>query len=722
MRSVIAIGCFFISGIAGLVYEVCWIRRASLVFGSTTFALSTVLAVFFLGLALGSYTFGRLSRRIARPLRAYALLEIGLAALALLSLPAFQLAEGLYAHAYRAWGGEAGALLPMRIGLVALVLLPPTFLMGGTLPLFCQQFTRSPSRIAASVGQLYGINTAGAAIGCALAGFVLIPGLGMWRSVLVGAALNLTSGALVAALRMPPLAISRESPSQGSAAGSALGHRLLEARGTGAVLLLAFITGFVALGQEVLWTRFLALLVRNTVYTYTLTLSVVLVGIVIGSLLASTLFDRGLRRAAFFGAIQVVSGCVALVLMMLPAALWDRLGEGLALYALLLLPPAILSGASFPLAVRMVVGDPALAGIGVGKVAALNTLGGIAGSLAVGFVALPRLGLEASTLVTTGLSVAAGVLAWLVLERSWPLPLRAAAAGLSVMAWLGIPHLLRTRVPADYLANGGELVAFREGLESELAIVRREGVLNLEINRLWQGQGRKTHQIMAAHLPMLLHPRPRRVLVVGVGAGQTPGRFLMYDIERLECVDIEPTIFDFIRPHFRTDWMSDPRVSLIRADGRNFLTYPGARYDLISLEVGQVFRPGVASFYTEEFYRRARARLAPEGLLSQFVPLRMLSPEAFRRVVRTFLEVFPRSALFYNTSELLLVGVNGDRLEMAPGRLRELASNAAVNHDLRFSHWDGPPYFLNRPEVLLGSFLSGPRGLEALAGPGTGVP
>jgi spermidine synthase len=259
-------------------------------------------------------------------------------------------------------------------------------------------------------------------------------------------------------------------------------------------------------------------------------------------------------------------------------------------------------------------------------------------------------------------------------------------------------------------------VDFREGLQSNLAVVRRESVLNLEIDRLWQGQALKTHQIMAAHLPMLLHPHPRRVLVVGVGAGQTPGRFLMYDIQRLDCVDIEPAVFDLVRAHFATDWMNDPRVALIRADGRNVLACTDARYDVISLEVGQIFRPGVGAFYTEDFYRRARARLEPGGLLSQFVPLRFLPPEAFRSVIRTFLDVFPHSVLWYNTSELLLVGVNGDTLELGENRLRLLASDQPIRRDLRYSHWGGPAYWLNQPRMVLAGFLSGSRGLASLAG------
>jgi spermidine synthase len=214
---------------------------------------------------------------------------------------------------------------------------------------------------------------------------------------------------------------------------------------------------------------------------------------------------------------------------------------------------------------------------------------------------------------------------------------------------------------------------------------------------------------------MLLHPDPKRVMVVGVGAGQTPARFLMYGVDHLDAVDIEPAVFDLIGRHFPTEWMKDPRVATIRADGRNVLTHARDRYDVISIEVGQIFRPGVGAFYTRDFYRLASERLEPGGLLSQFVPLSFLPPEAFGSVIATFLEVFPNSVLWYNTSELLLIGTAGDRLELADSRLRLLTENAEIEDDLRYGYWGGPAHWLHRPEALLGGFLCGPRGLAALA-------
>ncbi|MCH8149993.1 MAG: spermidine synthase, partial [Planctomycetes bacterium] len=189
MRNLVAIVCFFLSGTAGLVYEVAWIREASLVFGSTTFAISSVLAVFFLGLACGSYLFGRIGTRVSQPLKHYAKLEIPLGLYAVASLFIFDIAHYIYGAWYRDLGDHTGLLFVARFALVTIIILPPTILMGGTLPLFCRQYVISRDSIARSVGFLYGVNTLGAAAGCALAGFLLLPVLGLTRTVWVGASL-----------------------------------------------------------------------------------------------------------------------------------------------------------------------------------------------------------------------------------------------------------------------------------------------------------------------------------------------------------------------------------------------------------------------------------------------------------------------------------------------------------------------------------------------------
>ena len=713
-----ALACLFASGAAGLVAEVCWIRRAALAFGSTIDALSTVLAVFFLGLAIGGYLFGERSPRISRPLRVYVGLEIALAALIVATVPLFDLVESLYAVLYRATGTPGVALHAARGGLVGLVLLAPTLLMGGALPLFCRQFVDSRSYLGGMVGLLYGVNTFGGAVGAALCGFLLLPGLGMRRTLLVAAGLDLFAALLAAAVgwqRSVPSRIPAAAPPARPARVTARsGAARSNANGAAVVALVVFCAGFVSLGNQVLWTRFLALVTPSTVLTYSITLTVVLVGIVIGSGLAAAVADRGWPRARLFGGLQTANGLTALAVMLLPAAVWRAAGDWSA-PALLLLLPAVLSGATFPLAVRMVVDDPALAGVGVGRMTALNTVGGIAGSLLIGFVALPRLGLQTSLLLTTGLAVASGGAAWWRLDRAVRPARRAVAALACATAWLALPPLLGTRIPQDLLAAPHELVDYREGREANLAVILRQGALQLEIDRWWQGQDRKTHQVLAAHVPLLLHPAPRRVLIVGVGAGQTPASALTHDIERLDCVEIEPAVFELVRRRFDGGWMNDPRVHLIQDDGRTYLAHGAARYDVIALEVGQISRPGVAAFYTADFYRQARDRMTPNGILSQLVPLPFLNLDSLRGVIATFLEVFPQSVLWYNSAELLLVGVNGDRIGVPVERLELLSSRPAVHDDLRYSPWGGPAQWLNQPHAFLGGFLSGPRALAALA-------
>ena len=700
--------CFLLSGVSGLLYEICWIRRASLVFGSTVYATSVVLAVFFLGVALGSYGFGRLSQRVQNPLRTYALLEVTLAATGLATLWLFDVADGWFGQSYRALGDASPWLWLIRVLLVGLVLLPPTLLMGGTLPLLSQYLAPRLGRIAGSVGLLYAINTLGACLGCGLAGFVLIPDLGVQATVGLAAGLNVLAGVAVWALpALPPL----PPPDVDAPAVPVPNLRPLVA--------LVFFTGLAALGQEVLWTRFLALVVRNTVYTYTLTLLVILIGIVLGSLVAARLFDRQLPRTLVFGALQVTLGLTVLGLMLLPPGVWQGLSAGYIVYVALLLPPAILAGASFPLAVRLAVDNPATAGAGVGLITASNTLGGILGAMLTGFYLLPHLGLQTSTLVLTGVNIAVGVGAWWLPADDGQRTLRRVAGGVAVLLWLGLPVALGTHIPQDFLGNGGTLVATREGLQSNLAVVKRGGLLNLEMDRWWQGQDKKTHQIVAAHVPMLLHPAPQRVLVVGVGAGQTPARFLLYpELKKLDCVDVEPEVFGLIRAFFPSAWMRDPRVTTMAADGRNYLTHSAAQYDLISQEVGQVFRPGVPALYTEEFYQHARAHLAPGGLMSQFVPLAFLPPETFAGLVHTFLTVFPVAELWYNKSELLLIGVNGPTLPTMDARLHLLTDTPAIGDDLDFAYWGGADDVLRRPEALLGGFLLDSRGLATLGAHG----
>jgi len=715
-RDLAALVCFFASGFVGLVYEICWIRKASLAFGSTTLALSTVVAVFFGGLALGSYMAGRYSEKSTQPLKVYAFLEIILGLVVLLNPFLFSLTEDLYGLFYPSVMHLPLLLIGIRFAIVLLLILPPTILMGASLPLFCRHFVQKEKHIGLSVGMLYGLNTMGAVMGCLICGFFLMPYLGVNRTIWLGGVINTLIGLIVLGLKFPgkPF-LGRDAVPIKSFLDE---HN--ERRETLVISILFFCSGFVALGSEILWTRYLSLIIHNTVRTYTLTLGVILAGIVIGSAFVSAFADRTDRRAFLFGVVHLLSGISALILLMIPAEYWkgvidtEAVSTHVRIFTLLLLLPAILSGISFPLAVRMVIRDPSLASVGVGRMAAINTMGGIAGSLAVGFLILPMMGLHKGILLTTGMSLLIGFSTLLMLEHAVRYFVKHIIVFISLMAWVGVPLLFGTRLPEDFLAERDELVEFVEGLGSNLAIVKRNETLTLEINRMWQGQDSKGHQIMAAHIPMIMHRDPREVLVVGAGVGQTASRFLFYDIQRLDYVEIERELFGFVKRHFESDWMSDRRLRLIIEDGRNYLLHTNQKYDVVSLEVGQIFRPGLASFYTVDFYANARDRLKSDGIICQFIPISFFSPHEFRSMVRTFLEVFPKSVLWYNTSEFLLVGTVGKEVRFPFRRLDLLFSNDLVSMDLRFAYWGGPVHWLNQAEVFLANFLCGPESLSRL--------
>jgi spermidine synthase len=484
---------------------------------------------------------------------------------------------------------------------------------------------------------------------------------------------------------------------------------------------LFFLSGFVILGNEIIWSRYLSLIVYNSVYTYTLTITVILIGIVIGSALTAKFFDRTVQRPLIFGSVQMAIGITVLMALMLPSAFWSNVIDSTKITTLIwmvcivLFLPAVLSGISFPLAIRMVVNEPSKAGLGVGIMTAINTVGGITGSLIVGFFLLPIFGLQKSVMIITAISLSIGFISWFFLEPSRSSISKYIIVIIVFLVWLGIPYITKTKLPQDFLASQGKLIDFREGISSFVSVIKRGEELQLAVDRAWQGSNRRGHQVMAAHVPMLLHPNPKNILVIGLGAGQTPSRFLMYDIKHLDCVEIEPEVIQLAKAYFSSDWMKDSRTNFIVEDGRNYLTHIKKKFDVISIEVGQVYRPGVAPFYTSDFYHRALLRLNENGIICQFVPISFFSLKEFQTIVASFLNAFPQSVLWYNTRELLLIGSRSNKIKLEKKRLDMLKLNRSVNRDLNFAYWGGINHRLNRPEVFLGGFLVGPEGLAKLS-------
>lgn len=701
---------------------------ASLAFGSSTLALSTVLAVFFAGLAIGSFVIGRRGRTWVFPLRGYAWLELGVGCIAIASPFLFAMLDELYSQIYPGVFRSTWRLSLARFVMVSVVLLPATAMMGGSLPLFCYQFVRRLGRVTTGVGVLYGINTLGAACGAAVCGFWMMPTIGINASLFVAGSLNL-SVSLVAFRLARPVSPPEADVSAPDSPPSAVEGTLLLREGAWlsrwqlrGLAWIFFGVGFVAVANEVLWTRFLSLWMPNTVYTYTVTLSVVLIGIVVGSLLASLIPDTMRLRAWLLGFLQLIGALSVMLVMQLPPKWWGDWFDAitptrqLIVVSAVMLLPSVFSGACFPLAVGLASASGRRTGELAGRMTAINLMGCITGSIVAGFFFLPVIGLHWTLMVVTATGLVLALATWWQLATdiaSWS---RISMAVLGCTLWIGIPGYFRTALPRDFLGTEGELVDYREGVNANVSVIRKGDLLHLEINRMWQGQNVKNHQVFAAHIPCMLNTAAKKVLVIGLGTGQTAGSFTVHDIERLDCIEIEDGLIQLVEKHFDAQWMKDPRVHMLIEDGRNYVTHTSEKYDIISIEVGQIYRPRIASFYTVDFYRKLRPRLNRHGVVCQFLPIEFFGQQEFRTLVATFCEAFPESILWYNTSELLLIGSNDGSMRVDVEQFaRSLNGNARLKADFDTAYWGGADYNLSRPEAFVAGFLCGPAQLKRLS-------
>ena len=650
---------FFFSGLSALIYQVLWLRMLGLVFGVTVYAASTVLASFMAGLALGSLIAGRLADRLRRPLAAFGLAEILVGACALLTGLAF---EGL-THAYVLLGPLLGDSLTL-VTLVrflgsALVLVVPTALMGATLPLIVRSSLTPSEGLGPRLGLLYGINTAGAVIGTLAAGFWLIPALGIRQSFLVAACLNLLVG--IAALAAARYDKGREEP--------AIANHLSfgpAVTGSRVVLAVFIISGFASLALEVIWFRVLVIFMQPTTYGFTIMLATMLAGIAAGSCLIKPFMPgmamKGLWLAAFemtmaftsvlsFRALDV-SFDIAGWLVTSPAD--ERVHSLLPLLVaavIAILPTALVMGAAFPLGAALYVGDTSGANVGrrIGFFYAMNTCGALGGALVAGFLLLPALGSRGALLIVASALMTSGLLLILDVRRrrglSLALSATAVAAFVITALWTPDPFVaMLARVHPDQ-----PLLWKMEGVQTTASVHLRD-LGNAAPNRVLYLNG--AHQAndsppMAfihhriGYLPMALHPRPRRALVVGLGGGATAGsasRFPDVELDVIELAESVVQASEWFRP-INFDLLHRSNAHLRIDDGRNYLMMTRKKYDVITADLILPVHAGANHLYSLEYFELVRRSLNEDGILLQW--LYGSNRYEYSLLVRTFLRVFP---------------------------------------------------------------------------------
>ncbi len=721
---------FLCSGLSGLIYQVVWVRVFGNVFGNTVYSASLVVAVFMLGLGAGSYVIGGWAdrRHAARPgslPAAYGALElaigvIGLGISALLpSLVELSARVSSYARAPNGWYVLSASSYLARVAIAIALLTPITVLMGGTLTLLIRHVFRDDLDAGSRrIAMLYAVNTAGAALGCFLTDFVLVPAFGLLGTQFVAVSFNLVAAAgafLVArnvgstrSVRLQPDVV-RQATSVGPPPSS-----------LGLTSLALALSGFAAMGMEILWFRHVSILLGGFRAVFSLLMTVILLGIGGGALAAGALHRRVARPAVWLMVVQGLFVALSLIGLMAADAraiehavsvdrgfhvasgpesnatrtlqeLWFNARPILLEVGL----PALMMGFGFPLANALTQRADRAVGRRAGVLYFSNTCGAVCGSLAAGFILLPALGIQGSaTILATAAALA-------IVPLYFAMRPRGGLAGLTVAALTGgVAAGVWLLLPPDYLVARAAPV-----LENERLIVRSEGLTEVVAVTEAPSQGRtlltnghpmsstsrqsQRYMRALAHVPLLSIDRPEAVLVIGFGVGNTAHAATLHpSIRRVEVADLSRGILEHagLFSEVNRDVLSDPRVAVYVNDGRHHLQMQQpASFDLITLEPPPIAYAGVAALYSTEFYALARSRLKSGGYLSQWLPAYQVPAPVTLAMVRAFVDVFPQTVLISGAeADLLLLGVNDSRIQIDPARVAGLLANApGVQADLQ---------------------------------------
>ena len=691
MRRFLLLSVFFLTGAAALIYQVTWVRQATLVFGVSVYAYSIVLAAFMGGMALGSYWLGRRAATIAQPLRLFSLLQVGIA------LCGFGVPYGLKAimplYATLVQQDVAGSwlLLPVRIPFALLLLTPATILMGATLPLLTKVIARTGS-VGGDVGRLYAADTLGAALACALTGIFLLRTLGVYATSWSAVTLNLLAALLVFVFGQwsatPQPAGPLTPPTK------TIQNLKFKIQNPSLLLWAYALSGFVALGYEVVWARVLAIFTLNAVFSFSIMLATFLTGLTVGGWIGAWWVRNRRVTVADFAYIQSAIGLAAFgtlfVFARLPAlTLEDAFGVysltnviyfEFLLGFLTLLLPTILIGLLFPVAISLYTQEQAeRAATQVGLLSAYNTAGGVAGALLTGFGLIPLLGLQNSgaLLALTNLGLGAYLL-WS--KQIGPSKQNA----LFNFVGVGVGLLLFALLPAGYYLGfrsepTEQMVFYEEGVETTVAVFEvpehnfKISFVNGRIEVPTDEVSMLAFRLLG-HLPAILRPNAERALMLSFGNGVATGSLASHGIPHIDAVDLSAEQFAAAELYWIENYnvLRNPRLQIHVEDGRNFLLQMPLTYDIITTDATHPVNSSSWALFTQEFYQSVRARLSEDGVFVQWLPFHNLLEPEYQEILRTFQAVFPHATLWYT-------GGSHTTLVATPTRLTEEGLRALLH-------------------------------------------
>lgn len=676
----------------------------SLLFGHTTFAISTVITAFMGGLALGSYYFGRLAdtnsgvmtflkKHGVSPLfLAYGIMEAMIGVYCLFTPFLFRVTESVYLRFSEA---SFLALSLIRFFLCAIVLVFPTFLMGGTLPLLSKFFINHGEELGRKLGFLYFINTIGAAVGAFTAGFYLIRTFGIQTSLVCAASINILIGLAVYLFNRrlvpgsKPLPVIPEATRRVYDMGSGK-HPL-------PMLLLFFafaFTGFAAMAYEICWTRALTLSLGSSTYAFTTMLTTFLAGIALGSVLYGYLSDRYSFSILTFAWLEVATGVFCLLSIYLLGkmplyfiALFPYVRSSHALImvsdfvlsCLAMLIPTVLMGFIFPLVGKLYTEKFRELGRRLGEIYAINTVGCIFGSFVTGFVFIPLLGVQNSLKIAVSINIACGVI---FLFHSRLNRFKKAVSGLLVapiLIFTGFmpswnPSIMSSgaAVYADWYMEGTRTlpkdsekpIFYKDGITSTVSVFKSEDNTYLKVNGKTDAStsGDMPTQLLLGYIPVLYHQASRDIFIVGLGSGITAKAVLDFPhIGSVTCAELEPSVIEASRyfAKFNGDVLKNKRFTIKTDDGRNALLASSRKYDIIISEPSNPWIAGVSNLFTKDFYETSKAKLKAGGVFCQWFQLYDIDPADVKMVLNTFYSVFPHGVIWRGCdADLILLGAD----------------------------------------------------------------
>jgi spermidine synthase len=712
----------FCSGVAALVYQVLWIKQLSLVVGVEIYSISIAVSAFFAGLALGGFVIGRWADRLTNPLFTYALLEAGIAFLGIA-------ATSLLGHTAQLFATMEAHVGLLAWGLPFLIVGLPAFLMGGTLPIALCSQPMSNDPAARTGGGIYAMNTFGGIVGILACSFIFLPQFGVMGTGFAAASFNLIAVVIAFVIsRTPRTTTTIPPPIQ----QSDLPRQAILA------IVLYSLAGGIALGYEVVWSQAIVQFITTRSFAFSIVLATYLSGLALGSWLYARYVDKVTNPWGTFGFLIAAAGMVAL-LEIACLGIWQlriqatagelafvifgnqfaRMCSRFIIAAVgIVFLPTLFLGAAFPAALHLILGKHRV-GRGIGTVIALNTAGGIAGTLLTGFLLVPKFGLVRTLGVLAIVASAVGVIAVVRSPRDD-----------KRMRWFVITISIAALVivfvtPADRLARlltttrgGGKLISYEESKAGTVAVVQQSTGTN-SFNRLYvhgisnSGDAMPSLRYMRlqALLPLILHNGiPHSALVVGFGTGITAGALLEYpQLNRRVCAELLPAVVSagkFFHGNFGAS--HNPELQIRIRDGRRELMRSTERYDLITLEPPPPSASGVVNLYSRDFYELAAKRLEQNGIFAQWLPIATQNDEDTRSLVRSFLDVFPTATLWTTElHEMLLIGslapmeLNVDNISQ---RFEQPTVNAAFKE-----------VGISSPAALLATWVTGREGLEQYA-------